>query len=121
MKLGQKIKKLRELKNLSQSYVADKLNISQGNFSKIENSNSDIPYSKLEELATILGLTVEEILGFNEKMIFNLKNNKLANGLVINQISANEKKLYEDYIESLKIENTYLKSMIEKLLEKDKQ
>lgn len=118
MKLGQKIKVIREIKNFSQEHIAEKLDISQSNYSKMENGNSDIPFSKLEELAIILGLTVEDVIGFNEHQIFNLKNNKKATGIVINQMSANEKKVYEEFIESLKIENSYLKSMIDKLLEK---
>ena len=118
MKLGQKIKKLREFKNLSQEHVAEKLEISQSNFSKMENGNSDIPFSKLEELANLLGLTVQDIIGFNENVVFNIKNNKRANGVVINQISNDQKKLYEEYIGTLKNDIIYLKSMIDKLLEK---
>lgn len=118
MKLSSNLKSLRNLKNYSQEYMADKLGITQSAYSKMEVGSVDIPFSKLEEIATVLGLTVEDIIGFNEKIIFNLKNNKKANGLVINQMSANEKKVYQEYIESLKIENSYLKTMIDKLLNK---
>ena len=116
MNLGNKIKKLRELKDFTQEHLAEKLGITQSNYSKIEKGTIDIQYSKLEEIAKILDVTVEDIIGFN--MVFNLKNNKKANGVVINQISQNEKKLYAEYIEALKVENSYLKSMIEKLLAK---
>ncbi len=118
MNLGQKIKKLRELKDYTQQYVAEKLEITQSSYSKLETGTVDIPFSKLEEIATALGISVEDIISFNENMVFNIKNNKKANGLVINQISQNEKKLYDEYIESLKVENSYLKNMIDKLLDK---
>jgi transcriptional regulator with XRE-family HTH domain len=119
MNLGQKVKKLRELKSLTQSDMAFKLGITQGAYSKLEIGLSDISYSKLTEIATVLNISVEDIIAFNnENLVFNLKNNKKANGLVINQMSANEKKVYQEYIESLKIENNYLKNMIEKLLNK---
>jgi transcriptional regulator with XRE-family HTH domain len=118
MNIGQKIKKLRELKGLKQEDLAHKLGITQSAYSKMEIGTVDIPFSKLEEIASILGISIENIIGFNEAIVFNLKNNKKANGLVINQISQSEKKLYDDYIESLKIENNYLKNMIEKLLNK---
>ena len=118
MSLGQKIKKLRELKGFTQEDLAHKLGITQSAYSKIEVGSVDILYSKLEEIASILGISIENIIGFNESIVFNLKNNKKANGLVINQISQSEKKLYDDYIESLKVENSYLKNMIEKLLNK---
>ena len=114
--LGQKIKKLRELKNLTQGHVADKLGITQSNYCKMEMGKQDIPFGKLEEIASVLGMPVESVISFNENLIFNMKGNRKANGLVINQVSVMEKKLYDDYIESLKTENMYLKKMIEKLL-----
>jgi len=120
MSLGFKIKKLRELKGITQDEIADKLGITQSAYSKMEVGTVDIPFTKLEEISTVLEIPIENIIGFNEHLIFNLKNNKKANGLVINQISQNEKKLYYDYIESLKTENTFLKNTIEKLLNKKK-
>lgn len=118
MNLGQKIKKLRELKNLTQLDIADRLGMTQSAYSKMEVGTVDIPFTKLEALATILNIPIENIIGFNEHMVFNLKNNKKANGVVINQISQSEKKLYDEYIESLKVENLYLKNIIEKLMNK---
>lgn len=116
MKVGQKIQKLRELRNFNQSFMADGLGVTQGTYSKIESGNLDIPYSKLEQIAEILNIPVEVIIGFSEGLVFNLNDNKNANGLVINNVSKSEKKIYEEYIESLKTENSYLKSMIDKLL-----
>lgn len=118
MILGQRIKKLRELKNYSQSFMADQLQINQGSYSKIESGETDIPYSKLEQIAKILGLNPEDIISFNENFIFNLMNNKTANGLVINNQTSQqiEKTLYEQYIETLKEEITHLKLLIDKLL-----
>lgn len=116
--LGQKIKKLRELKNLTQGHVADKLGITQSNYSKMEMGKQDIPFSKLEEIAGVLDMSVESVIGFNENLIFNMKGNRKANGLVINQVSVMEKRIYDEYIDSLKTENLYLKNMIEKLLGK---
>lgn len=118
MHVGLKIKKLRELRNLTQDHMAHKLSITQGAYSKIELGKVDVPLSKLEEIADVLSLPLEEIIGFKENLVFNMKYNKKANGLVINQVSQIEKKLYEDYISSLKEENSYLKNMIDKLLGK---
>jgi transcriptional regulator with XRE-family HTH domain len=120
MKLGKKIKKLRELKNFTQEHVAEKISMTQSNYSKVENDTVDITFSKLMEISSVLGLSVEDIIGFNESLVFNLRNNRKANGLVINQISPNEKKVYDEYIGTLKTENAYLKMMIKKLLSKNK-
>lgn len=92
--------------------MAEKLGITQGNYSKMELGKLDIPFSKLEEISKILGLGVVDVVSFNENIVFNLKDNKKANGLVINQVSPSEEKLYKDYIESLKAEITQLKQII---------
>lgn len=116
MNLGQKIKKLRELKNLTQEFVASEIGMNQGSYCKIESGATDIPFSKLVQIASILGLQPEDIISFNEKMVFNIMHNKKASGLTINQVSLNEKKLYEEYIQTLKSEITYLKGAMDKLL-----
>jgi transcriptional regulator with XRE-family HTH domain len=120
--IGQKIKKLRELKNLTQEYMADELGMkNQSSYSKLESGKTDIPYSRLEQISNLLGLNPEDVIMCNEHIVFNVMNNKKGNGLVINQISKNEKKLYDDYIEALKREITYLRSMLKKKQSNKKQ
>jgi transcriptional regulator with XRE-family HTH domain len=116
MIVGQKIKKIRELKNLTQEYVSEKLGLSQSGYSKIENGEVDIPLERLEQISKILNLRSEDILSFDENMVFNVMYNKTGNGFVLNQISENEKKQYEEQIKSLKEEIVYLKSVLDKVL-----
>ena len=116
MKLGHKIKKVRELKNLTQEYVAAKLGMTQSAYSKIESEETDISFKRLEKIASLFGLLPEELINFSEALVFNLTNNKKANGLVINQMSSNERKIYEDHILTLKGEITHLKTVMNKLL-----
>ena len=83
----------------------------------MEIGNVDIPYSKLEEIASAIGVSVEDIICFSdESIVFNMRNNKKANGLVINQISNDQKKLYDEYIKTLQTEISYLKSLLDKIL-----
>jgi transcriptional regulator with XRE-family HTH domain len=49
MHIGQKIKKLRELKNLTQTHLAQELGVTQSAYSKIEIGESEVTYSKLEK------------------------------------------------------------------------
>jgi transcriptional regulator with XRE-family HTH domain len=117
MIVGQKIKKLRELKNFTQEFMAKELNLSQSAYSKIESGETDIPYSRLEEVAQVLGMRPEDVVAFNEHMVFNVMHNQTGNGLVIqNQLAPGEKKLYEEQIELLKKEIEYLKSVLDKVL-----
>jgi transcriptional regulator with XRE-family HTH domain len=115
--LGQKIKKIRELKNLTQSHMANELGLSQSAYSKIELGETELSYNKLQRIADIFKMTTEEITTFNEQMIFNVMHNQTGNGFVINKgMNDNEKKLYEDQIATLKEEIVYLKKIMDKLL-----
>ena len=118
--LGHKIKKIRELKDLTQEFMAAELGLNQSAYSKIESGTIDVSYSKLEKIAAVFGMKVEDIVSFNEQMVYNVMNNQSGqNGLVINNNSPtpeNEKNLYEKQIDTLKEEINYLKSVLDKLL-----
>jgi len=120
--LGQKIKKLRELKNLTQEHLAIELGLTQSAYSKIESGEVDVPYSRLEQIAKVLELRPEDIITFNEHVVFNIMHNTNSeNGMIVHQASPIEKELYEDTIKSLKEEIAYLKSVLDKILLSDKK
>lgn len=56
LKIGQNIRKWRELKGIKQEQLARKLNITKGALSNIENEKTDINLSRIEEIAKHLGL-----------------------------------------------------------------
>ncbi|TAH14759.1 MAG: XRE family transcriptional regulator, partial [Runella slithyformis] len=53
-----KIRKLRELQDLTQESVAAQLGMSQTNYGKIERGETDITYSNLKKIAECLNLDV---------------------------------------------------------------
>lgn len=116
--IGQKIKKLRELKNLTQEYMAAQLEMSQSAYSKIETGESDVTFKKLELISRALDVKPEDILTFNERLVFNVQHNQTGQGLVINQMTDDMKKLYEELIAQLRAENEHLKAILDKVLGK---
>lgn len=116
MFIGQKIKKLRELKNLTQDYMANQLGLTQSAYSKMENGEVDIPYSRIEDIAKIFTIKPEDIITFNENTIFNLYNNQSATGQVINHNYDAEVKLYEEQHAADKEQIEYLKNIINQLM-----
>lgn len=119
MHIGQKIKKLRELKNLTQTHMAQELGVTQSAYSKMELGESEVSYVKLEKISSVLGMKPEDVITFNESMVFNVTNNQNGGnvfGDINNTISDTERKLYQDQINLLKEEVTYLKQMLEKVL-----
>lgn len=80
MKVGNNIRKLRELRNYTQQYMAGELGISLSGYGKIERNETDVSLGRLSQIAAILGVDVQGILRFDDKHIFNLNNNEVANG-----------------------------------------
>jgi transcriptional regulator with XRE-family HTH domain len=116
MHIGHKIKKLRELKNLTQTHVAQHLGMTQSAYSKIELGETEVTYSKLEKISEALDLKPEDIIRFNDAMVFNVMyNNDGNNGFVINNtFSDRERTLYEERIAALEDQVAFLKTLVEK-------
>jgi transcriptional regulator with XRE-family HTH domain len=119
MHIGQKIKKLRELKNLTQTHMAEELGLTQSAYSKLELGETEVPFSRLEKIAGVFGMKPEDVIAFNESMVFNVMHNQTGQGFVINNnnLTDSERKLYEEQITLLKDEINHLKAIIEKLLQ----
>ena len=64
--VGQKIKKLRELRNFTQTYMAIELDMTQQGYSKIE-KDGKLTVHQLEKIAQILKVESAYILNFNEE------------------------------------------------------
>ena len=112
--IGTKIKNIRELKNLTQEYVAEKLDISQAAYSKLENGETKVSDEKLVQIAEVLEVKPEDIKAFDSQKYFNSFNNVTGdkNCSFIIEIEDTEliKKLYEDKI-----------ALMEKLLDKSEK
>lgn len=110
-----KVKNIRELKNLTQDYMASQLKLSVRAYSKIESGETQLTISRLNEISEILNVSPIEILGFNEKNIFNIQNSTGNNGY--NFINYPDKMInqYEETIAFLKEQNRVLMSIIEKM------
>lgn len=118
LNIGTKIKKLRELKNLTQEHMASVISVTQSAYSRLELGETEITYSKLARIAGELGMKPEDVISFNESMVFNVMHNQTGNGLIIqnNTLVNEERDLYKLQIETLKEEVAYLKKIIDNLL-----
>ena len=124
--IGTKIRKIRELKNFTQEYMAQKLGIAQNSYSRYENPDTDVKPDLLKQIAEILEVTPEQIQEFDEKAIFNnlgtIENDKGAVGVnpVVNHYVIDPKieKLYEEHITVLKKQNELLEARITELEKK---
>lgn len=70
LKIGFKIKKLKELKNYTQAYMADRLNMGVSGYNKIENDKTEITLSKILSIAEVLETDLETILNLDTKNMY---------------------------------------------------
>lgn len=56
------IKKIREIKNLTQEYLASRLGISQNAYSRIENNKTKLSTDRMRHIAHILNVSLYELL-----------------------------------------------------------
>ncbi len=115
--IGKTIKKLRELRNYTQEYMAEQLSMSQTGYSKIERNETDISISKIQEIAKVLNITFEDILGFDEKLNFfnNITNNEQSvQTILYSNTFDRERKLYEERIQAQEKEILFLRGLLGK-------
>lgn len=75
-----KIKQIRELKNITQEYVAQQLGLSTRAYSKIETGATQLKINQLNEISAILEVQPMEVLVFDDKKIFNISHSTGNNG-----------------------------------------
>lgn len=113
MSIGIKIRKLRELKGWTADDLADKLGMSAGGLGKLERGESDIPFSRLEQVAKVFGMKVEELVSFDERMVFQNFGTASDQSFSVNYLTVTEKQ-QELHEKTLKLVEQ-VTSLLEKL------
>lgn len=110
-----KIKQIRELKNFTQEHVATHLGLTIRAYSKIESGETQLTINRLNEISSILGVEPMEVLGFDDKQVFNnCKQEGNQNTIGTTNFYFPEKLIqqYEKTIQILEDEVALLKSLI---------
>ncbi len=107
-----KLKNLRELKNLTQEYMAQQLGLTTRAYSKIESGETQLTINRLNEISKILGVDPIEALGFDHQNIFN--NCTQEGNIGINHINLPDKLIeqYEKRIQQLESEVIFLRALV---------
>lgn len=108
-----KIKNARKNKGISQKDIAEKLNMSQSAYAKLENGFTKIDISRLVVISEILEVDPNEFIQIHEGKTFNFNNNQITNGPNENFYSG-MKEAYETMIKHLKEEVAYLRKELSK-------
>lgn len=100
--LGNNIRKIRELRGLTQKQVSEKLGMTQGNYARLEKGEIKIAEERLGKIASILDCNSSRIKEFNAEELFARESGgEMLPGSKPPYISPQIKKMYEDRIEHL--------------------
>jgi transcriptional regulator with XRE-family HTH domain len=113
--LGHKIRKIRELKDLTQGFVADELGISQQAYSKLERGETDVSLENTEKIAEIFGITTAELFSFDERVVFNIMHNQTGIHQNILHQTVTESDYLKEKIAAMEKEIAYLKEIVDLL------
>jgi transcriptional regulator with XRE-family HTH domain len=75
MEISERIKFMRTFKGWSQDEMAAKLHMALSGYAKIERGETDIPFSRLKQIANTFEMELSHLIGLNEKNVFNVTGN----------------------------------------------
>ncbi len=75
MKIHEKLRIIRMFKGYSQEEMAEKLSYSLSGYAKIERGEVELSVNKLENIAELMGVDLQKMLGINEGNMFNVAEN----------------------------------------------
>lgn len=119
MKINEKIRFMRQLKELSQEDMAEKLGLSLNGYANIERGETDVQLSRLEQIARIFDADLLELLNFGEKTAYCLIGNSNSHFSNIGQIVSDSKDAQFEIqklqlvVEQQRQEIAYLKEILE--------
>ncbi|MCB9203124.1 MAG: helix-turn-helix transcriptional regulator [Flavobacteriales bacterium] len=109
--IGNNVRKYRELRGYSQEYMAEKMDITQSAYGKIEKENVKITIDRLQRISEILEVDLGNLINSKNQNIFNLYNNQTANGYIENQYNE-MKSTYEKIISDKDDEIKFLRELL---------
>lgn len=124
MRIGEKLRKIREMKGFSQEFMASQLNISPQAFGKIEREETKLDFVRLETIARIMEVDPLDIINFDESQIYNntfnnhasnQKNFIMHNNEHYNPLIENAIKILQEEVNQLRTSNQLLIQLIEKI------
>ena len=112
MNIGQKIKKVRELRNYTQEFLASELGFAQETYSKIESGRTKVSIQRLELIANILKVNINDLLNFDDNYVFHNSFHHQQHSKNIFGTPNSENEFHEKIMEQMKNEIETLKSEI---------
>jgi transcriptional regulator with XRE-family HTH domain len=111
--IGDKIRKVRELKGFTQDFMAGQLEMSQRSYSKIENNDIKLDWGRIEAISKILQIEPIDLVSFDDSLVFNNCTGSGKAHIMNNYFPDELKKSYEDRIAHLEQEVLFLRGLLD--------
>ena len=109
MGMHDKIRMMRELRQLSQEDMAEKMNMSPSGYAKIERGVTRLQYDKLVQIAQIFNVSLSDLVDNDKGVIFFMNEN--GNNTSANYYSGDYSIMFE--IEKLKLQLIHKDELLE--------
>jgi transcriptional regulator with XRE-family HTH domain len=117
MNIGENIKRIREIKRLTQEGVAKSLGMSVTAYGNIERGDADLNFKKLAEIAEALEVDEKEIVNYNND-VYNQTVQANGHGFQGNQHTNNvyqiDKEIFEKMLKDKDEEIAFLRGLVGK-------
>jgi transcriptional regulator with XRE-family HTH domain len=113
MNIGEKIKKVRQLKGYKQEYLAERIGISQKQYSLYESSDSNLEWQTIEKIAKALEIDAVKLVGFDETQIFN--NCTQSGNIFSSNLHSIDKEIIDELRHQLKEKDEQIKLLLAKI------
>lgn len=108
--IGSRIRKTREEKGITQEVMALEMDMTQGNYGRLEKDDNRLTVPKIQKIAEILHVNIAYLFGEKSAKIINQSENENAQAYNVDTIIQSDK----DHIQSLKEEITFLRTQLSK-------
>lgn len=114
MKVCDKIKFMRQAKELSQEQMAEKLGLSLNGYANIERGETNPPLQRIEQIAKVFEIDLMELLSFGERNVVFFVGNENSSPVNFNNVSHDSKSSSLAHeLDKAHLEISYLKEIIE--------
>jgi transcriptional regulator with XRE-family HTH domain len=118
MQIGEKIRKIREMKGLKQENIATALGMSVSAYGNLERGDTQLTFEKLEQIAGVLEVPLQDIVSMPDELTINNFTSNLGVQFSTNygNVTAPEIEGYKVAIAELQKQVEYLKQQNSDLL-----
>lgn len=108
------MRQIRELKNLTQEYMADRLGMSQRGYSKVERDEVKLDWERITQIAKVFEMEPMDLVSFDDNLIFNNCTQSGKANIINNNLPDKLIEQYEARIKALTDEVAFLREELRK-------